>query len=1410
MPDKTLEIKLPDLPPLSSISRRVNRQRRFAEPEKGIIQTANNTAPIKENEDNKMSTIYSEEFEEEDLDNSKTGNLYFANDVTVMRKEEIKNEDGCSQIIQEKTEIINQFESMLEYEPSDNSDSKNTITMDITQDYVHKRFMVDAENTLDRLNLYDASNNESFSESYLSKFNKPPSVKSSVSVFNTNKQANIGTRPLPTIIDEPSNNAHVANALTKRRPNMQLIARKNQEQVLTGATILPPRTESSVSVLEINSLYNKPKQKNNNSRVKTSDLLEDLQLFHFTKPNNVLSQISHRDASSGSNLTSLSSPISGELEYFSNNNGAYADFIDNNNYGSRLSSSNKVNTPTNNSYNNIANTYQFQSRVASSSHRSDNRTTSVSSYSGSKPLFQVPSVTIPTQLFHIDLMTEKQMLKCENISSINHIYEWLLKIYFEWFSNYLFDKMVLFQIIQLLIEFNIASKYNEDFINKNVDQIIESLLTQRAIKFEKGLSQDFLENNGEKNNSSNNISFEDEELTIITPGLEISGVLTNLIRCSCCERFVTESSYQCYSFICSKYDLKDIKKEPFNGSKQSPKLKNNNNGTIGVWSEYWNLSEEEIKNISPLELKKQSFIFDLIILEERSINLANAATEIYQKKFYKQLLPNDLNFEENAFQIFGKMANLHKIYILEPLYEKLHTDGKFIKSIGEIYLRWVSNATKLYLEYAECMGSVSEILNWEKSQPESKFRDWIEEVESTPEIKMSKLYHDVIFFGGFFKSLQNLPITLTSILKCISEDNEDYEFIKIALEEIIALNAAVDKLLGDSLDRAHILRINRQLIVSKHFKSKFDSLSNSQRKELTIDAASTHFNEKLELRLNEKQRKLLKEGEVIKKRDAYLPANVGGHTGVYLFVFDNFFLITEKISQKGQYMFKLVERPIPIDYLNLESKMPISSSLEFKVRNIATNESFTFITQTTDSLMKWTNSISSMLQKFSNNKEDATIFRLKCVNDSFTYDDRDYPQNLTVPTAKSALDYALKQIYSGEYYGTDFSNEQIDEKNFVANITKIIPLVFDNKKYTLLVTTVGLFLKDNKKKNKKSRLGDWQFVCKTEHLQKIELCPMINFLIVLNSKGYLYYISLQSIILSYYQNDTLSYDSKDNNIVGIMINDRVSNFDIAEDLESSLQICYQRKGHINCHIPEYDFFSNSIRAFKYHKSYKLPVSHLGISNSNTSNFSLSLGDKLSTTFFKESFLVAHTVKGFILYNTLFNNNGISLPKFPDVLIEPCQTEEPLEKDNSLERLSKENSLLNRVQEIVKHKTTPIKSFMIHSAKSIILVYNNTIVLMNSNGMVLNGVKDILMIDFNIKTCAMYREYLILCGDNLMQVYDLNQELLVEKYMFNLSPLQIIKGKKMKLISSDNSDKIMLLMSHPLIIEKQLVLELIKV
>nr|CAI6435869.1 CBM_HP1_G0009490.mRNA.1.CDS.1 [Saccharomyces cerevisiae] len=104
------------------------------------------------------------------------------------------------------------------------------------------------------------------------------------------------------------------------------------------------------------------------------------------------------------------------------------------------------------------------------------------------------------------------------------------------------------------------------------------------------------------------------------------------------------------------------------------------------------------------------------------------------------------------------------------------------------------------------MATVHEIIMWEKKN-KTKFVTWLKEIDNSVEITRSKMYHDVIFFGGFFKSLQNMPVTLRSILKNTDPSMEDYEYLKI-------LNFEVNQVHGLAIDHRKLVRFSKQLVLS--------------------------------------------------------------------------------------------------------------------------------------------------------------------------------------------------------------------------------------------------------------------------------------------------------------------------------------------------------------------------------------------------------------------------------------------------------------------------------------------------------------------------------------------------------------------------------------------------------------------
>lgn len=1064
----------------------------------------------------------------------------------------------------------------------------------------------------------------------------------------------------------------------------------------------------------------------------------------------------------------------------------------------------------------------ISSYYASSNYTFNNtgelRQSSFNSILGGKPLQQIPSVTAPTQPFSIDLLDENKLYQCYSVTLLSDIYEWLLKVYFEWFNEYVFEKFEFFQMVQLLLEFQLPNSCDQDVIDSSVDKIIESLALQSAIRFE-------YDDGG---NSS-------EEITIIVAGLDVQGVFTDLLPCysHSKKQYHEEGLYCCYSARCGTRLLKEVRPEL--------KLSEIINKSVGLWTDYWKLTPEDLSDISPREIKRQSFIFDLIILEQRSLNLANAAIEIYGSNFDPSFLPLDPNFASMAFDVFIPLIELHKEYLLSPIFWKLKTRGKFIDGVGKIYLKWCSEAHNTYLQYADAMATVHEIISWEKEH-NTKFGSWLKQIDNSPEVTRSKLYHDVIFFGGFFKSLQNMPVTLQSILKNTDPSMEDYEYLKLAISEIENLNSTVNQVHGIAVDHRRVIRFSRQLVIGTGGSNTIGYAN------ITNDSISDlDRQEKLDLKLTEKSRKMVKSGTVFKKRDLWLEA-----TSVHIVLLDNYFLITEAVVRGSDRKYKLSERPIPIDYLSLETKeglkisqimttnssdgvsqtfvkqsqvydplpsTPISSvkphlinaastvtsipktlyysaantssdddssdpndaTFPFKIRNTATNESFTFLTTSLEDRDTWVAAIIACFKQYSN-KNDRQIFKLKCLSDMFSYDERQAPTNLPVTPEGSVLGMALKQFYQ------DNAGSKITVN---ADVYCAVQFTYESKRFILCGTNYGIYIASF------DYICGWKRILNMTKVSRMEVNTKLGLLFVLADRR-LCHFNLPSIICGYY--DSQKY-LDGNQIVGVMIREKVTFFKMAEDFSNSRHLFYERKGKIFVMTPEFDRITKAFKFFKVYKEYKLPSTNNGLLTPEVQDIAV----------FKRSFIVSSS-KGALLYNESFNDMGIVLPSFLNdkpVLSYHHHHLSHHPFKTTMESSSKKDSSKQKMAEYVKtdivtNKTKPVGCFQI-SNDDFILVYDEAVVKLNNNGEIPDWKEDILVLDFYCLSASMNNEFLILVGENLIQIYDFNyMGNIVNNKLNRLTPVQIIKGKKLELISCQKQDDTVVVLSHPTIPGRQLI------
>ncbi|SCU90384.1 LAME_0E08306g1_1 [Lachancea meyersii CBS 8951] len=1036
---------------------------------------------------------------------------------------------------------------------------------------------------------------------------------------------------------------------------------------------------------------------------------------------------------------------------------------------------------------------------------------SFDSVAGNRPLQQIPSITVPMQPFTIDQLDENKLFQCYSVFLLSDIYEWLLKVYFEWFNEYVFRKIEFYQMVQLLLEFQLPASCNQDVVDSNVDKIIESLILQGAVRFETDSEESLT-----------------DEITFIVAGLAVQGVFTNLLPCYSydAKRLSDKQHEHCY---CSRCPSKYMKP-----SRPILKLSEIINKSVGLWSDYWNLSSEELSELNPREVNRQSFIFDLIILEQRSLNLAHAAVEIYGKRYDPVMLPHDPNFKKLAFNIFEPMIELHKEFLLTPIFWKLNSQGKFIDGVGKIYLQWCNASWDLYLQYAESMATVHDVIKWEKEH-NSPFSQWLKKVDESPEISRSKLYHDVVFFGGFFKALQNIPVTLNSILKSTDQSMEDYEYLLLAIKEIEKLNAAVDRAHGAAIDQRKAIRLSRQLVLSTARNSSTIGYVNIN------DGASSGSvdQERLDLRLNEKSRKIIKTGAVFKKRELWLE-----NAQVYLILLDNYLLMTEIINKTSDTRYRLCERPIPIDYLSLEAREdstlskysstksalseqshnneetpsksvrpPIHSSksfsphrpksaylpspisqgrvdffdhqdapASFKVRNTATNESFTFSASTVEEKDAWVAALVSSFKSHHDN-QSSRIYDLTCLSDMFSYEDGQAPINLPVLHEGSAISEALQK-----FYGKNLPPQPCLQ----ADVRCTAQVQFEGETFLLCAVNFGIYMTAIR------RPGPWKMVILLPKITRMEVNTRLDLLFVLADRR-LCYFNIPSVICAYF---SAKEYLPQNQITGVLLQEKVGFFKSADDFGNLKQLFYERKGKIVVLTPEFDRLTKRLKFFKVYKIYRLPGATNGLISSDIRDIII----------FAKSFIVCSS-RGALLFNESFNDEGLILPSFHnDKTMSGHEHHFPHHPfKSSKETLSKTDSSKQKMAEYVKidivnRKTAALGCFQL-SDDDFIIIYDEAVVRINKNGEIPNWTSDVLVLDFYCNAASFADEFLILFGENLIQVYDLNYSgTILNDKLSKLTPVQIIKGKKIKLLNSIFTENPVLVLSHPSIPGRQLILE----
>jgi hypothetical protein len=804
--------------------------------------------------------------------------------------------------------------------------------------------------------------------------------------------------------------------------------------------------------------------------------------------------------------------------------------------------------------------------------------------------------------------------------------------------------------------------------------------------------------------------------------VKVSGVFPQLTGCYSRIHEDPGEMYQCYSPRCPLTIYQPP--IPITPAKDSSIAK------LGEWISHWNITPQDLEDMDEDEVKKQSHIFELIRQQQNIIRLGELQVKEYGQSFKStqpQLLPDISKFYNDAFNSVKPLIELHRKHLFEPLITKLNAQGKYISGIGEIFLNWASQATVPYLKYTESLAAVRELIKYEKSR-HSRFADWLYHTDQHPSVAEASLDHNRIFFSGFIGHTQLLSLALSSVQKKTKVSDIDHGLLGKAVEEVDKLNRKIDGMQESALQSRHLKVLSRQLL----WKSNV----------LETD-----------LKLRESIRRLIKKSEVIRKDKWTSSVN-------YLILLDNYLLITEE-QKDGHY--KISEKPIPVEFLQLETKNFSTAELSvndteifpFKIRYTGQNLSYTFLTETLSERDSWFSAYTQVKSKKSKS-QDFEPFKITVLSDQFAYEEGQQPQKLPVCVPGSNIDRTL--TLHRESMEEEFADMAISRPIMMSEVLSSTTFTHEGKTYHALGLNFGLFITEDGASRGWKRVLDMARITQVEQLD--------HLMVILSDKA-LYYFNIVSVLLNYYDLNT------DGKIVGERLSKRdVVFFKIG--LYYNTKLLFLIKTPIqSLGGPRFKVFTpifDSFGTFEYFQLYKR-FQH------TTDCYDISIFN---------SMFVLHTIKGFEILSFQVMYESQPIPKF-------------------LTNLKKPKSELEMIKKSLKSGSCkPLFMAKAPQKPQFYLVYDSFAIAIDTIGQLIND-NFIFPFKFKCSKATLQGQFLVCIGEDIVEIFDLSYDDVLGFQKFD--PVQIITGKDITLIDPINAK---FSMAHPKMEGRQLVLSLDKI
>lgn len=951
-------------------------------------------------------------------------------------------------------------------------------------------------------------------------------------------------------------------------------------------------------------------------------------------------------------------------------------------------------------------------------------------------------LNLPLLPFSSSLLTKLHFSVCKEVWSMKEIFAWCLQLTVWLHDQDVSHKEFRKALIKLVVFHRRQTPIN--LIGKNVTQIISSLSEAGVISI------------GPKSEGPEGPDLKELYVTF-TANKEISGVLVDLTDCYCSDTdhlvlSKDKTLLKCYSSLCQINKM--IEHEHL--------MQNTNIHDLVLgsdWANHWQLTAEDV-NMDPAISKRQSLIFDLIKFEQNFIQRAECFIEIAAPQFINAAtllagqsitLPSKL--QEDICNPAKELATIHRTQLFEPLLRILIADGRLISNISgisELYEEWSKQARSALLQYMSIIPMVEEILRQEP------LKAWDEPIRQNPRMKALQVNGNLLLMSTFNSRYQHLPLQLSDIRKSFDEQDEDYDHLTKAIESIKRLGKKVNEM------KVHADNIHSLKVLERHLTWKLNI------RQPNINLAS-------------EKRKFFFRGDLTRKGDL----RINSHT-VHLIVLDNYLLITEKSRSQRAFTFKVIEQPIPMDFLIIEnreketgltSKVSTSpnltkqqdpeedlASFPFKIRYAGRGkyEAHTFFAPTEVIRNKWFGVFEKARSNLLRRVLPLAPYSLQLIDNSyFAYDQTSKITKLPIlpindPVFLSAAGTTTNLRVRGvprDVYALDVPRNLVAYKKLQCSES----FEFSRTKFHFLGLNNGVYCSDLKNR--------WKMIINMSNVTKISVVPQLNVVLVLASKCLRYY-PLNLLIDIY-------YERKEKTSSFQLSNDSILFFEVGSHRGIPTLFVAKKKNAGTTNFKVFSIETDNdgiVSTFSVIKRFYIQADCYGISVFNTS-------------------VAVHTQRGFEI---------LDLQKLaPRTVPELPAPEQNAKKIDAYGRKIGSQGV-DVIRKAISHTTVkPMGMFKLANNKEFLLVYNECAIVVNKSGKLSRPT--MLRFDFRPRSISFLDNNLFLVCEEVIEVWS------VSDFVNGSSKLiQVIPSKDITML---NSQQVTFSMANPRVVGLQIAFEL---